>query len=130
MNLKNLNIIFLILLITSVVLLPVLMGASILDFSEEDNFADQDDFSVVNAFQMSWIRIPVHQMAVLFRLGISIFALFGVYVGGRSKRHLFNDRTIDAVNVLKADFPKTARIRAVFNFLFIGLHPQEVLYQQ
>jgi hypothetical protein len=130
MNRKSLNIIFLILLITSVVLLPVLMGASILDFSEEDNFADQDDFSVVNAFPMSWIRIPVHQMSVLFRLGISIFALFGVYVGGRSKRHLFNDRTIDALSVLKADFLKTARIRAVFNFLFLGLHPQEVLYQQ
>ena len=126
MNLKHLNVGFLIVLILSVILLPILMGASILEFSEEDNFADQDDLLIINHFSVAWARIPVHQMSVLFRLGISIFALFVVYLGGRSKHRRFNDRTIDAVNVLNVEsfaFLKTARIRAVFYFLCFILNP-------
>jgi hypothetical protein len=109
MTQRNLYIICLIILVLSVFLLPVLIGASIVDLPEEDNFADDDDFSIINAFAVPWIRIPVHQMSVLLRLGISIFALFVVYLGGRSKHRRFNDRTIDAINLLTAELLKTAR---------------------
>jgi hypothetical protein len=122
MNLKSLNIVFLIILVLSVILLPILIGASIINLPEEDNFADDDNFLLITTFPVAWIRIPVHQMSVLLRLGISIFALFVVYLGGRSKHRRFNDRTIDAINLLTATLLKTALIRAVFNFLFIP-HP-------
>jgi hypothetical protein len=64
----------------------------------EDELPD-DDISLFHDVPISWIRIPVHQLSLLLRLGISIFALFIVYLGGRSKARRFNDRTIDAVNV-------------------------------
>ena len=129
MNQITRNLFLILLLLLSVFLAPVLMGGDIIDnLAEEDERADRDDFSLISTFSVLWIRIPVHQMSVLFRLGMSIFTLFVVYLGGRSKHRRFNDRTIDAFNVLKskADFLKTAHIRAVFNFLFFALYPQEV----
>ena len=123
MSLKSLTNAFLIALILSVILLPVLMGASILNISEEDNFADLDDFLMINSFSVTWMSISLHQLPVLLGLGISIFALFVVYLGGRSKHRRFNDRTIDAANVLTFKPLKTARIRAVFNFLCFTPHP-------
>ena len=130
MNQTTRSIFLILLLITSVLLAPALMGGSIIDsLAEEDDLGDRDEFSLIGTFSILWIRIPVHQMSVLFRLGLSIFALFVVYLGGRSKHRRFNDRTIDAinaVNVLKADFLKTAHTRAVFNFLFIEPNHQEV----
>jgi hypothetical protein len=127
MNLTNLSIICLILLILSVFLLPLLAGTSIIDSPDEDTIVDNNDFSIISSVPVAWIRFPFHQMSVLFRLGISIFALFIVYLGGRSKHRRFNDRTIDAINVLTAEFLKTARIRAVFNFQFIP-HPLPTKY--
>ena len=119
MNQTTRNIFLILLLILSVFLAPALMGGSIIDsFAEEDDLSDRDEFSLIGTFSVLWIRIPVHQMAVLFRLGISIFALCVVYLGGRSKHRRFNDRTIDAVNVnvLKADLIKTARISSRLYF--------------
>lgn len=114
------NIFLILILMLSVLFMPVVMGAGIIDVLEEDDLtdADEDDFSAIGGLPIAWIRIPVHQMAVLLKLGISIFALFVVYLGGRSKHRRFNDRTIDHVNVLMAEFLKTALYRAVFNFLF------------
>ena len=121
MNQSVRSIFLIIVLILSAFLLPVFMGASIIDVPEEGDFADEDgdDFSVISNFAPTWIRIPVHQMSVLLRLGISIFTLFVVYLGGRSKHRRFNDRTLDHVNALISNSLKTALfIRAVFYFLF------------
>jgi hypothetical protein len=116
------SVLLIIILMLSVLIAPVFMGVSLMDLPEEDDLTDtdfdEDDFSIVVDVPLSWIRIPVHQMAVLFRLGISIFNLFVVYLGGRSKHKRFNDRTIDPANALMAAFLKTALVRAVFNFLF------------
>jgi hypothetical protein len=116
---QNVRTIFLIILMLSVLFMPALMEASIIDLPEEDDLTDEDDFTVIHTFPAAWTRIPVHQLSVLLRLGISIYALLVVYLGGRSKHKRFNDRTIDHINVLIAEFLKTALIRAVFNFLFI-----------
>ena len=116
MNLKSGNILFFLVLIFSVILLPLLMGASIVDLSEEEDPVDDDDLSLLSHFSVAWIRIPVHQLSVLMRAELSIFTLFVVYLGGRSKHRRFNDRTIDHVRALVADSLKTARMRAVFNF--------------
>jgi hypothetical protein len=107
-------------LIFSVILLPLLTGASIIVTPEEDDIVD-DDLSLLSHFSVAWIRIPVHQLSVLLRAELSIFTLFVVYLGGRSKHRRFNDRTIDHVRVLMAEYLKTARIRAVFKFNFIPL---------
>jgi hypothetical protein len=116
--LQNLRNIFLILILTlSVLFVPALLGTSIIDLQEEDDLTDteDDDFSVLD-FPPTWIRIPVHQMSVLLKLGMSIFALFVVYLGGRSKHRRFNDRTLDHVNALISYSLKTALfIRAVFH---------------
>ncbi len=119
------NIFFILILILSVLFVPALLGTSVIDVQEEDDLTDTEDdnFSVID-FPPSWIRIPIHQMSVLLRLGISIFALCVVYLGGRSKHRRFNDRTLDHVNALISyPFLKTALfIRAVFHFLFLTLH--------
>lgn len=117
------SILLILILMLSVLIAPAFMGASIIDLPEEDDLTDTDgdDFSLISHFSPAWIRIPVHQMSVLLRLGISIFALFIVYLGGRSKHRRFNDRTIDHVNTLMSYSLKTALfIRAVFNFLFLA----------
>lgn len=126
MNLKHLNVVFLIVLILSVILLPILMGASIMDLTEEDDLADQDDLLILSSFSAIWMNVPAPQMSALLGSGLSIFALFVVYLGGRSKHRRFNDRTLDWINILMARRLKTARIRAVFIFLFLVLYSQEV----
>jgi len=126
MDLKSLNIVFLIILILSVILLPAVAGASILDFTEEDNVTDRDDFFILDNYSATWMRMTVHPMSEFLGFGISIFALFIVYLGGRSKHRRFNDRTIDPANLLIAVFLKTARFRAVFNFLSLDQHSQEI----
>jgi amino acid transporter len=123
MNLKNLNCVFLIILTLSVILLPVLSGASIIGLGEEDNFADEDEFSIIHNFSAVGMIGAIRQMSTLLGLGMSIFALFVVYLGGRSKHRRFNDRTIDPASVLMAAFLKTALFRAVFNFLLFTPHP-------
>jgi hypothetical protein len=120
------NIFFIIILMLSILFMPALMGAGVIDLIEDDDLTDtdEDDFSTISDFPPAWIRIPIHQMAVLLRLGISIFALFVVYLGGRSKHRRFNDRTLDHVNALisYSSFKTALFIRAVFHFLFSTLH--------
>lgn len=118
------NIFLIIILMLSVLFMPAVMGTGIIDLPEEDDLtdADEDDFSAISNLPIAWIRIPVHQLSVLLRWGLSIFALFVVYLGGRSKHRRFNDRTLDHINVLMAEFLKTALFRAVFNFLFPAPH--------
>ena len=119
------NLILILILISAVIFLPALMGASMIDLPEEDDSTDtdSDDVLLIGNSAAHWVRIPVSQLTILLRLGISIFALFVVYLGGRSKHKRFNDRTIDPINVLKAELLKTALFRAVFNFLFF-IFPQ------
>ena len=121
MNQTVRNIILLLLLLLCAFMLPALADASIIELPEEDDLTDTDgdDLSIISHFPPAWIRIPVHQMAVLLRLGLSIFALFVVYLGGRSKHRRFNDRTLDHVTALISySSLKTALIhRAVFYFL-------------
>jgi hypothetical protein len=124
MNQNAWNVLLIVLLTLSVLFVPALMGAGIAELLDEDDLSDKDgdDLSVVSDFPPTWIRIPVHQMSVLLRLGISIFTLFVVYLGGRSKHRRFNDRTIDHVALIPSSFLKTALInRAVFRFLVPAL---------
>ena len=125
MNQNVWNVFFIILLTLSALFVPSLMGAGIVELPEEDDLTDGDgdDFSVIHNFAPTWIRIPVHQMSVLLRLGISIFTLFVVYLGGRSKHRRFNDRTIDhVIALISRSLLKTALlIRAVFHFLVPAL---------
>jgi hypothetical protein len=111
--------IILILLVLSTFMLPTLIDAGMIDLPEEDDLretdADGDNFSAISEFPIAWSRIPVHQMSILLRLGISIFALFVVYLGGRSKHKRFNDRTIDPAAVLIVNL-KTTLNRVVFIF--------------
>lgn len=119
------NLLLILILMLSVLFVPALLGTSIIDLQEEDDLTDteDDDFPFID-FPPTWIRIPLHQMSVLLRLGISIFTLFVVYLGGRSKHRRFNDRTLDHVNALISySSLKTALfIRAVFHFLLFALY--------
>jgi hypothetical protein len=126
MNQNVWNVFFILLLALSALFVPSLMGAGIVELPEEDDLTetDGDDFSVIDHFAPTWIRIPIHQMSVLLRLGISIFTLFVVYLGGRSKHRRFNDRTLDhVIALISYSSLKTALlIRAVFCFLLPTLH--------
>lgn len=94
-------------------------GAAMVGLIEDDDIQEDDDFSLLNPLPGAWHGIPVHQLSVLLRLEISIFALSVIYLGGRSKHRRFNDRTIDDdMFVRNVCFSlKTAVLQAVFNFL-------------
>ena len=116
MSLTNRNVIFMAMVMLCIILLTVLTGISI--SVQDDELPDDDDFLAAGSFTAARFRIPVPQLAFVLMLGMSIFALMVVYLGGRSNHRRFNDRTIDSVKLLTVVFLKTALLRAVFNFLF------------
>ena len=117
MNMSNRSIILVIILLLFIFLLPAITG--LVGLMVDTELSDSDDFeTLVNSFIASVARITVPPMMSGLMLGMSIFTLFVVYQGGRSNRRLFNDRTIDAVNLLRGIFSETALFRAVFVFLF------------
>jgi len=114
---SNRSIILVIILLLFIFLLPAITG--LVGLMVDTELSDSDDFeTLVNSFIASVARITVPPMMSGLMLGMSIFTLFVVYQGGRSNRRLFNDRTIDAVNLLRGIFSETALFRAVFVFLF------------
>jgi len=122
MSLTNRNVIFMAMVMLCIILLTVLTGISI--SVQDDELPDDDDFLAAGSFTAAWFRIPVPQLAFVLMLGMSIFALMVVYLGGRSNHKRFNDRTIEPVKLLTvAFFLKTALLRAVFNFLFFDPYP-------
>jgi len=121
MNLTKFSSVFLAILMLLLVLLPVATG--FLGLVEDNELPDEDDFFAVDSLIVAWARITAHQTLSGLLFGMSVFALFVVYLGGRSNHRRFNDRTIDFVNVLRGIFSATALLRAVFVFLFADLHP-------
>lgn len=121
MNLTNRSSVLLAILMLFLVLLPVASG--FLGLVEDNELPDQDDYFAVDSLIVAWARITAHQMLSGLLFGMSVFALFVVYLGGRSNHRRFNDRTIDFVNVFRGIFFATALLRAVFVFLFADPHP-------
>ena len=120
MNLTNRGTILLTVLMIFIILLPVVTG--IVGLDEDNDLLDDDDFSLVSSF-VAWARISFRQFLSGLVMGMSVFTLFVVYLGGRSNHRRFNDRTIDAINLFRGIFSATALLRAVFVFLFLALHP-------
>jgi hypothetical protein len=110
-------IIFLLLFLT---LLPAVSG--IINFIGVDNFSD-DNYLQTGVDMAVWAMAPIYLTMSGLMLGISVFALFGVYLGGRSNHRRFNDRTIDSINLFRGIFSVTALLRAVFVFLFVEHQP-------
>ena len=74
-------------------------------------------------FMAAFAEIPVSLSLSGLVMGMSIFALFGVYQGGRSNHRRFHDRTPDSINLLRGIFSVTALLRAVFVFQFVEPQP-------
>ena len=118
MNLTRRNI-FLILLMLFIAFSPLLTGY----FGLIDEDDDLDDNGLLDFFGIPviWTKIFVHQVSGSLRLGLSIFALYLVYLGGRSKNKWFNDRTIDPNNsLIVVIYTEAALLRAAFNFSVVG----------
>jgi len=127
MNLARTNLAFLLMMMLLLISAPALTGMA--DLTLEDDLFDDDDFSAIYHFLLSWPMLSARQLRSGLVLGISVFALFVVYVGGRSGHKWFNDRSLDSSNFSRgiALTLKTALFRAVFNFLFftLALHPNK-----
>ena len=123
MNLTNRSSVILLIFMVFLILLPLATG--ILGLVEDNDFFDEDDLFTADSFIVALSRILAHQMLPGLIFGMSIFALFVVYLGGRSNHRRFNDRTIDFINVLRGifSFSATALLRAVFVFLFVDPDP-------
>lgn len=104
MNLTKQNVVLLALMMLFIILLPVLAGMAGLTL--DNALAEDDDHSLAKTFMASWARISVHQMLLGLILAISIFALFGVYMGGRSNHRRFNDRTLDSMDLFGGVFSR------------------------
>jgi hypothetical protein len=104
-----------------IILLPAVTG--LVGLTVENEFPEDDDYTLAHSFMASWARIPIHQMLSGLMLGMSMFTLFVVYLGGRSNHRRFNDRTLDSFNLFRGIFFATALFRAVFVFLSFASHP-------
>ena len=104
MKLTNRNAFLLCIMMLFIILLPVLTGIAGLTM---DNAAlEDDDQSLVGSFMAIWTRMQVHQTLSGLILGMSIFALFVVYLGGRSNHRRFNDRTLDSIDLFGGIFSR------------------------
>jgi hypothetical protein len=97
MKLTNRNAFLLSIMMLLIILLPVLTG--IAGLTVDNALLEDDDHSLASSFMAIWARMPVHQMLSGLILGLSIFALFVVYLGGRSNHRRFNDRTLDSMDL-------------------------------
>ena len=103
------------LIIISITLLSVCMGIIFLMENSDNPFGDDLPETII--FPTDWVGTQNYRVSLLLKLAISIFSLFVVYIGGRSKHKRFNDRTLELINSLVAVFSKAALLRAVFCFL-------------
>lgn len=121
MNVEKRSVIFVIIfLLLFLTLLPAVSG--IINFIGVDNFSD-DNYLQTRADIAVWAMAPIYLTMPKLMLGISVFALFGVYLGGRSNYRRFNDRTLDSINLFRGIFSMTAPLRAVFVFPFVEHQP-------
>ena len=86
-----------------IILSPVLTGIVGLTM---DNALFEDDHLLANSFLANWARMPVYQLLSGLMLGISIFVLFVVYLGGRSNDRRFNDRTLGSMDLFGGAFSR------------------------
>jgi len=91
-------------------------GLCVISFMTGSENLSDNDFSDIAYFSIDWIGVQSHQEPMLITSDISIFALFIVFLGGRSKSRWFNDRTIKPINSSLSFHPKTALYRVVFYF--------------
>jgi hypothetical protein len=123
MKLTNRGIVLFSIMMLFIILLPAITG--LVGLTVENEFLEDDDYSLANSFMASWARMSVRQMLSGLMLGMSMFVLFVVYMGGRSNHRRFNDRTLDSFNLFSGIFFATALFRAVFVFLFLASHPDD-----
>lgn len=112
-------IVFLSIVMFLLLLVPALSAAGMFGFVVQELEADDDPSLLVRRITFAWAKTPLHQLSVFLMLGLSIYHLFILYRGGRSKHSRFNDRTIDANLVAREGiyFARRAALdRAVFNF--------------
>ena len=121
MKLTKRRVVLLAFMMLFIILSSVLTG--IAGLTVDNLLPEDDDHSLVESFMATWARISVYQMLSGLMLGISIFTLFVVYLGGRSKHRRFNDRTLDSSTFFGGYFFATALFRAVFVFLFLTSYP-------
>jgi len=113
------------------------VGICVISFVEDNNYTDNGDFSVTAYFPMDWVGVQIPHKLTLLRLDISLFLLFVVYLGGRSKHKWFNDRTIELISSsIDKLCPKAALNRAAFTFLpsevylnHTRIQPTRIVYQ-
>ena len=87
-----------------IILLPAITG--MVGLTVENEFPEDDDYTLANSFMASWARMPIHQLVSGLMLGMSMFTLFVVYLGGRSNHRRFNDRTLDSFNLFGVLFSR------------------------
>jgi len=104
MKLTNRNAFLLVLMMFFIILLPVLTG--IAGLTMDNALLEDDDHSLLSSFMAVLARMQVHQILSGLILGMSIFALFVVYLGGRSNHRRFNDRTLDSMDLFGGIFSR------------------------
>lgn len=114
MNLINQNTIFIIIVMLLIVILP--LGVGLVNFTVDDSLPD--DYLQVDVFFEAWLGTPAYQVPSGLMMGMSMFALFVVYLSGWSSRRKFDDRSGDSLNFFKCIVSMTALFRAVFVFFF------------
>lgn len=117
---SNRIVLVLIMVILLMILLPAFAGTGFVGLMEEGEYPDDDDASAMAHFPVDWIGLQSHQLSVSLGLAVSIFALFVVYLGGRSKNKRFNNRTFEVIKSSIVIFFKTTLFRVVFCFGLFG----------
>ena len=104
MKLTRRNVVLLAIIMMFIILLPVFTGMA--GITLDNAPAEDDNHSLASYFTAIWEGFSVRQISSGLILGISIFALFGVYMGGRSNHRRFNDRTLDSMHLFGGVFSR------------------------
>jgi hypothetical protein len=122
MNSANRSVALIAILMLFTILLPAVAG--LVNFTGGDDLPD-DYYLPAGGFAAAWAKMRDYQILSGLMMGMSIFALVVVYLGGRSNHRRFNDRTIGAINLFKGVlFRDGSMNQGRFLFAFDRLQPE------
>jgi len=98
-------------------LISIIVGINISDSSGNGDLSDLDTLQNIVFFVMLGNEFPP-QISLWF--GLSVFILFVMYLGGRSKNKRFHDLVPSLGIISNTALFKAALVRAAFVFLIIG----------
>lgn len=114
------NLLLMIIVIVILAFLFTFVGRGAIYFTENSDDLENDPAFDEMPYFVNWTMIQLDRKSTSVKPPVSIFSLFIVYLGGRTKNKRFNDRSSDLVKFYVGNFKRQLRIELPFCFQLIG----------